>query len=106
MSRVPVLVALSIFLTAPAALARELQSQPEAVKLTPAQAVKAAKAKTDEKIKAILISFEDAHPCYRILFSNGKIALVDATNGKLLNAKKQGTDLHAHDEDEDDDDDE
>lgn len=100
MIRLPVLVALSILLTAPAALAREIKSQPEAIKLTPAEAVKAVTAKEGEKIKAILINFDEAHPLYRIIFSKGQAVVVDATNGKVLNTKKRG-----EEEDDDDDDD-
>lgn len=103
MIRLPVLVALTIALLAPAALAREtksqpdgIKSQPEAIKLTPAEAVKAAKGKGH--VQAMLLFFDETHPRYRVVFAKGPAVMVDATNGQVLTSKKR-------DEGDDDDDD-
>jgi|GEM_PF-3266238 Predicted membrane protein len=78
------------FLLASPALANGLKDDvaldalAEKVTITPAQAVKAAKARVQGRVKEICLKAYSGKPVYEVEFDNDREVLVDARTGRVM----------------------
>ena len=61
-----------------------LDALAEKVTITPAQAVKAAKARVQGRVKEICLKAVSGQPVYEVEFDNDREVMVDARTGRVL----------------------
>jgi len=83
-----------VLLTSPAladALADDvaLDALAESVTVTPAQAVKAAKARERGRVKEICLKAYEGRPVYEVEFENDRDVLIDARSGRVIEGRRR-----------------